>query len=58
MLDLLLDELKLVAENRGIKGYKNMSEEGLLKTLSKPKSIKNNFDNGQLKKIREAQNQK
>ena len=58
MLDLLLDELKLVAENRGIKGYKNMSEERLLKTLSKPKSIKNNFDNGRLKKIREAQNQK
>ena len=56
-LDLSLDELKLVAENRGIKGYKSMSEEWLLSALSKPKLIKNNFDNERLKKIREDLNE-
>ena len=44
MLDLSLDELKLIAENRGIKGYKSISGERLLSALSKPKLIKN-FDN-------------
>ena len=56
MLDLSLDELKLVAKSRGIKGYKSMSEESLLSALSKPKLIKSNFDNERLKKIREDLN--
>ena len=55
MLDLSLDELKLIAENRGIKGYKSISGERLLSALSKPKLIKN-FDNERLKKIREDLN--
>ena len=45
-----------MAKSRGIKGYQNMSEERLLSTLSKPKLIKNNFDNERLKKTREDVN--
>ena len=45
---LSLDELKLIAKCRGIKGYKNMSGKRLLSALSKPK-----IDNERLKKIRE-----
>ena len=51
-----LDDLKLLAEDRGIKGYKGMSGERLLSALSKPKLIRNNFDNERLKKIREDLN--
>ena len=52
MLDLSLDELKLVAKNRRIKGYKSISKERLLSALSKSKLIENNFDNERLKKIK------
>ena len=48
---LSLDELKLIAKSRGIKGYKNMSGKRLLSALSKPK-----IDNERLKKIREDLN--
>ena len=37
MINLLLDELKLIAENRNIKDYKNKSEKDLTKLLSEPK---------------------
>ena len=37
MINLSLGELKLVAKNRGIKDYKNKSEEDLIKILSEPK---------------------
>ena len=37
MINLSLDELKLVAKIRNIKGYENKSEEDLIKILSKPK---------------------
>ena len=37
MINLSLDELKLVAKNRNIKGYEKKSEEDLIKILSKPK---------------------
>ena len=52
-LGITLDKLKLVTKSRAIKGYKNMSEERLLRALNKPKLIKNNFDNERLKIIRE-----
>ena len=39
-LKVLLDDLKLLAEDRGIKGYKSMSGERLLSVLSKPKLIR------------------
>ena len=37
MINLSLDELKLVAKNRNIQGYENKSEEDLIKILSEPK---------------------
>ena len=37
MINLSLDQLKLVAKNKNIKGYKDKSEEDLIKILSKPK---------------------
>ena len=37
MINLSLDELKLVAKNRNIEGYKNKSEDDLIKILSEPK---------------------
>ena len=53
MQNLSLNELKLVAESRGIKGYKSMSEERLLSALSKSKLVesKNSFDDKRFKKI-------
>ena len=36
-INLSLDQLKLVAKNKNIKGYKDKSEEDLIKILSKPK---------------------
>ena len=47
-LKVSLDELKQLAEKRGIKGFKSMSKERLLSAFSKPKLIKNNFDNERL----------
>ena len=59
MINLSLNELKLVAKSRGIKDYKSMSKEELLSTLSKSESVesatllgKNSFDDERLKKIR------
>ena len=37
MVRLSLHELKLVAKSKGIKDYKNKSEDELIKLLSKPK---------------------
>ena len=51
MLGLSLDDLKLIAKSRGIKGCKNMSAKRLLSALIKPK-----IDNERLKKIREELN--
>ena len=44
MLNLSLNELKLIAKIRGIKGYNNMSEEVLLRCQNKWKKVKKNFD--------------
>ena len=51
MSGLSLDDLKLIAKSRGIKGYKSMSGKRLLNALSKPK-----IGNERLKKIREDLN--
>ena len=40
MLNLTLNELKLVAKNRGIKDYENKYEDNLMKILSEPKKNK------------------
>ena len=37
MINLLLNELKLIAQYRNISDYKNKSKEDLIKVLSKPK---------------------
>ena len=57
MLNLSLNELKLVTKLRGIKGYKSMSKEKLLSALSESESAesatplsKNSFDDEKLKK--------
>ena len=42
MLNLTLNELKLVAKNRGIKDYENKSEDNLMKILSEPKKKQKN----------------
>ena len=36
MINVSLDELKLVAKNRNIRDYENKSEKGLIKALRKP----------------------
>ena len=55
MLNISLNELKLVAESRGIKDYRSMSKERLLSALSKSKLVESkiSFDDKKLKKIRE-----
>ena len=55
MLNLSLNELKLVAKLRGIKGYKSMSKEKLLSALSESESARSGsqFYNVRIKKIRE-----
>ena len=52
MLNLSLNELKLVAKSRGIKGYKSISKGRLLSGLSESElaESENNFDNERLKK--------
>ena len=37
MIDLSLDELKLIAKSRNIGDYENKSEKDLIKILSEPK---------------------
>ena len=37
MINLSLDELRLIAQNRNIRNYENKSEEDLIKALSEPK---------------------
>ena len=57
MLNLSLNELKLVAKSRGIKSYKNMSKERLWSVLSKPRLVNHDFDNARIKKIWEDLNE-
>ena len=37
MINLALNELKLIAQNRNISDYENKSEKDLIKVLSQPK---------------------
>ena len=55
MLNLSLNELKLIARSRRIKIYKSMSKEKLLSALNESQSAesKKNLDNAKIKKIRE-----
>ena len=51
-LNLLLNELKLITENRNISDYENKSEEQLIKALRRPKP-KLGIKNNNLKEIKE-----
>ena len=51
MINLWLDELKLVAKNRNIKDYENKSEKDLKEILSKPKP-KINISKMKIKEIK------
>ena len=51
MIDVSLNKLKLIAKNRGMKGYKSMSKNELIKILSKP-DAKITFSKIRIKKIR------
>ena len=58
MVNLLLNELKLIAKSRSIKDYQSMSKERLLSLLSESESVesatplsKNSFDDERLIKI-------
>ena len=53
MLNLSLRELKLIAENRDLKGYENMSEDELLSAL---KESERNFDKTRIKGIKKKFN--
>ena len=55
LLNLPLNELRLIAKNRGIKGYKSMSKKRLLNALNELEFVKErekNFDDARIKKIR------
>ena len=51
MINLSLDELKLVAKNRNIKDYENKSEKDLKEILSKP-TPKINISKKKMKEIK------
>ena len=51
MINLSLDELKLVAKNRNIKDYENKSKKDLIKVLSELKP-KRKIDKKKLEEIR------
>ena len=59
MLILSLNELKLIAKSRGIKGYKAMSKERLLSALNETESVKEGErnDDARIKKIRKRFNE-
>ena len=60
MLNLSLNELKLIAKSRVIKGYKSMSEERLLSSLNKWESVKEserNFDYARIEKVKKYFNE-
>ena len=56
MMNLSLNEFKLVEKNRNIKGYKNKSENNLIKILSKPKP-KINLSKKKIKEIKKDFNE-
>ena len=59
MLKLTSDELKAIAEIRGIRSYESMSEERLLSSLNESESVKEsdkNFDDGSIEKIKKEFN--
>ena len=56
MINLSLDELKLIAKSRNIRDYENKSEKDLMKALSEPKP-KTKIDKNKLEEIRKDFNE-
>ena len=56
MVNLTKYELKLIAGNRGIKGYQNMSREKLLSTLDESEHILKDLSQNGLNQIPKMQN--
>ena len=56
MVNILLNKLKLIAKNIGIKEYENKSEDHLIKILSEPK-IKIGISKKSQKEIRDKFNE-
>ena len=56
MVNILLNKLKLIAKNIGIKEYENKSEDDLIKILSEPKT-KIGISKKSQKEIREKFNE-
>ena len=54
MMNLSLNELKLIARSRRIKGYKKMSKKRLLSALNEMESVESekNFDDARIKKTK------
>ena len=52
MINLSLDKLRLIAQNRNIRDYENKSGKDLIKALSEPKP-KIKIDNKKLEEMRE-----
>ena len=50
-INLSLNELKLFAKSRGIKDYKNKSEDELIKKIQQTKTKKKNFLNKKYKRL-------
>ena len=55
MINLSLDEIRLIAQNRNIRDYENKSEEDLIKALSEPKP-KIRINKKKLEEIRKDSN--
>ena len=51
MVNLTTHEIKLIAKNRGIKNYQNMSREKLFSTLEKSERITENLSQNGLENI-------
>ena len=56
MINLTKYELKLIAGNRGIKNYQNMSKEKLLSAIVKSERITENLSQNGLERIARMQN--
>ena len=54
MMNLSLNELKLIARSRRIKGYKRMSKKRLLSALNELESVESekNFDDARIKRTK------